>query len=81
LLLASRGCAVVINDLGGSRSGEGASHRAADIVVKEIVDAGGKAVPNYDSVQDGSRIVEQAIRDFGRLDILINNAGYSIAQV
>jgi multifunctional beta-oxidation protein len=74
-LLASRGCAVVVNDLGGSRSGEGASHRAADIVVKEIIDAGGKATANYDSVENGERIVQQAVQNFGRLDILINNAG------
>lgn len=74
-MLASRGCAVVVNDLGGSRSGEGASHRAADIVVKEIIEAGGKATANYDSVENGERIVQKAISEYGRLDIVINNAG------
>lgn len=66
---------MVVNDLGGSRTGEGASHRAADVVVQEIRASGGKAVPNYDSVENGESIVAQAIRDFGRLDIVINNAG------
>lgn len=76
LLLASRGAAVVVNDLGGSRSGEGASSKAADLVVQEIVKAGGKAVANYDSVEFGERIIDAAINAFGRVDIVINNAGY-----
>lgn len=75
LLLAERGCTVVVNDLGGSRSGEGASHRAADVVVEEIRAKGGKASANYDSVENGDRIVAQAVKEFGRLDIVINNAG------
>lgn len=75
MLLASRGCSVIVNDLGGSRSGEGASNRAADTVVQEIRAQGGKASPNYDSVENGDNIINQAIRDFGRLDIVINNAG------
>ena len=75
LLLASRGCSVVVNDLGGSRHGEGASHSAADLVVQEIVKAGGRAVANYDSVEFGERIIETAIKAFGRIDIVINNAG------
>lgn len=75
MLLASRGCSVIVNDLGGSRSGEGASNRAADMVVQEIRAKGGKASPNYDSVENGDNIINQAIRDFGRLDIVINNAG------
>mgnify|MGYP002786753133 CR=1 FL=1 len=75
LLLAERGCSVVVNDLGSSRSGEGASNRAADIVVNEIKKAGGKAVANYDSVEFGDKIVAQALQEFGRLDIVINNAG------
>lgn len=66
---------MLVNDLGGSVSGEGASHRAADVVVEEIRKAGGKAAANYDSVEDGDRIVQQALTAFGRLDILINNAG------
>lgn len=75
LLLASRGASIVVNDLGGSRSGEGASSKAADVVVQEIVQAGGKAVANYDSVEFGERIVETAVKAFGRVDIVINNAG------
>lgn len=67
---------MLVNDLGGSVSGEGASHRAADVVVEEIKKNGGKATANYDSVEDGDKIVQQALSTFGRLDILVNNAGY-----
>jgi multifunctional beta-oxidation protein len=49
--------------------------KAADIVVDEIRAAGGKAVANYDSVENGERVVETAIKEFGRVDILLNNAG------
>ena len=49
--------------------------KAADVVVDEIRAAGGKAVANYDSVENGERIIETAIKEFGRIDILINNAG------
>lgn len=72
---ASRGASVVVNDLGGSFKGESASTKAADVVVDEIKAAGGKAVANYDSVTDGEKIIETAINAFGRIDILINNAG------
>ena len=78
LLLAEEGAKVVVNDLGGSESGEGADARPADEVVAEIVAAGGEAVANYDSVatmEGGERIVQTALDSFGRLDILINNAG------
>ncbi|HSK03855.1 MAG TPA: SDR family NAD(P)-dependent oxidoreductase, partial [Kofleriaceae bacterium] len=75
LLLASRGAKVVVNDLGGSFTGEGQSASAADRVVAEIKEAGGEAVANYDSVEDGDRIVKTAIDAFGKVDILINNAG------
>ena len=51
------------------------SFQAADVVVQEIKAAGGKAVPNYDSVENGDRIVDTAIKSFGRIDVLINNAG------
>ncbi|KAM7187862.1 peroxisomal hydratase-dehydrogenase-epimerase [Rhypophila sp. PSN 637] len=71
----SRGANVVVNDLGGSFKGEGNSTKAADVVVDEIKAAGGKAVANYDSVENGEKIIETAIKAFGRIDILINNAG------
>ncbi|KAI1816499.1 hypothetical protein GGS20DRAFT_224889 [Poronia punctata] len=72
---ASRGAKVVVNDLGGSFKGEGNSTKAADVVVNEIKAAGGEAVANYDSVEFGERIIETAIKNYGRIDILINNAG------
>jgi multifunctional beta-oxidation protein len=72
---ASRGASVVVNDLGGSFKGEGGDSKAADVVVNEIKAAGGKAVANYDSVENGDRIIETAVKAFGRIDILINNAG------
>src|SRR5258706_9913790 len=75
LLLASRGAKVVVNDLGGSHTGEGKSASAADKVVAEIKAQGGEAVANYDSVEDGDKIVKTAIDTWGKLDILINNAG------
>ena len=78
LALAGRGARVVVNDLGGSRDGLGASHGAADAVVAEIAAAGGRSVANYDSVvtaEGGERIVQSALEAFGRVDILINNAG------
>ncbi len=78
LLLASRGAAVVVNDLGGNPDGTGSGHTMAEIVCKEIEAAGGKAVPNYDSVttpEGGEAITKTAIDNFGRVDIVINNAG------
>ncbi|KAI1869987.1 hypothetical protein JX265_003186 [Neoarthrinium moseri] len=71
----SRGAKVVVNDLGGSFKGEGNSTKAADVVVDEIKKAGGQAVANYDSVENGEKIIETAIKAFGRIDVLINNAG------
>ena len=75
LLLASRGAKVVVNDLGGSFTGEGKSASAADKVVAEIKEKGGEAVANYNSVEDGDQIVKTAIDTWGKLDILVNNAG------
>ena len=75
LLLASRGAKVVVNDLGGSTAGEGRSSESADLVVEEIKQAGGEAVANYDSVEDGDAIVRTAMDAWGRVDIVINNAG------
>jgi len=76
LLLASRGAKVVVNDYGTSTHGEGKDKSAADIVVAEIMEAGGTAVANYDSVEDGARLVETAMDSFGRVDIVVNNAGF-----
>ncbi|EMC93529.1 hypothetical protein BAUCODRAFT_37217 [Baudoinia panamericana UAMH 10762] len=72
---ASRGANVVVNDLGGSFKGEGGGSAAADKVVDEIRAAGGKAVANYDSVENGEAIIQTAIQNYGRIDVLINNAG------
>lgn len=77
LLLADLGVKIVVNDLGGSVDGSGKSD-AADLVVAEIRAAGGEAVANKDSVSDregAKRIVETAVKEYGTVDILINNAG------
>ena len=76
--LAKRGAKVVVNDLGGTRDGVGSSESAANKVVEEIKALGGEAVPNYDNVatvKGGENIVKTAIDAFGKVDILINNAG------
>jgi len=78
LSLAARGAKVVVNDLGGARDGSGSSTSAADTVVEEIKKAGGEAVANYDSVatvEGGENIVKTAVDNFGKVDIVINNAG------
>ena len=94
LMLASRGCRVVVNDLGGSVTGGSAvddkglrvavrdelqklppSSEPADEVVAEIRRAGGEAVANYDSVEDGAAIVQTALDSFGQIDIVVCNAG------
>ena len=78
LLFATEGASVVVNDFGGDNTGEGADAGPAHEVVDEIVAAGGRAVANTDNVADFSgaeRIVQQAIDEFGRLDVLVNNAG------
>ena len=76
--LAARGAAVVVNDLGGSVDGKGGDDSAAQKVVDEITAKGGQAVPNYDSVatpEGGESIVKTAVDAFGKVDIVINNAG------
>ena len=78
LELAKRGAKVVVNDLGGARDGTGQGSTAADKVVDEIKALGGEAAPNYDSVATvagGENIVKTAVDAFGKVDILINNAG------
>ncbi|MCD5997417.1 SDR family oxidoreductase [Pseudomonas sp. CDFA 602] len=75
LLFARHGARVVVNDLGGSAHGEGANASAADRVVAEIIAAGGIAVANHDSVTDGGHIIQNALDAFGRIDVVVNNAG------
>ena len=78
LLLAKEGAAVVVNDLGGARDGTGASTSMADAVVDEIIAGGCKAAANYGSVSDkaaAESMVETAVSEFGRCDIMIANAG------
>jgi NAD(P)-dependent dehydrogenase (short-subunit alcohol dehydrogenase family) len=78
LLLASRGAKVVVNDVGGSLNGEGADAGPAHDVVREIIAAGGEAVASVDSVASpagGKAIVATALEQFGRIDVLVHNAG------
>ena len=78
LLLASRGAKVVVNDLGVSMKGDGADTGPAEEVVREIKAAGGEAVASTDSVatpEGGKAIIDTAMKHFGRIDILIHNAG------
>lgn len=77
LELARRGAAVVVNDLGGTMSGDGSDVAVADQVVAEITAAGGTAVASYDSVdtpEGGAAIVRTAVEQFGRLDAVVSNA-------
>jgi len=78
LAFARRGARVVVNDLGGNADGTGSGSSMADLVVKEINEAGGEAVANYDSVatpEGGAAIVQAALDAFGTVDIVVNNAG------
>ena len=78
LLLARHGALVVVNDYGGTEAGAGGGHAPADEVVGAIKQAGGQAVGNYDSVASmagGQAIVKTALDAFGRIDIVVNNAG------
>jgi NAD(P)-dependent dehydrogenase (short-subunit alcohol dehydrogenase family)/acyl dehydratase/putative sterol carrier protein len=78
LELARRGAKVVVNDVGGEADGRGSSRGPADRVVREIEEEGGEAIASYESVtspEGGERIVGAALEKWGRVDILINNAG------
>lgn len=78
MLLASRGAKVVVNDLGGTFDGSGSDSTPAQKVVDEIKSSGGEAIANYDSVSEwesAQKIIKTAIDNYGRIDILINNAG------
>jgi NAD(P)-dependent dehydrogenase (short-subunit alcohol dehydrogenase family) len=75
LEFARRGASVVVNDLGGGGDGAGQDDSVAAQVVAEIKAMGGNAIANTDSVEDGARIIEQAMDSFGRVDVLVNNAG------
>ena len=78
LEFANRGANVVLNDIGGSVNGEGSENAPADVVVKEIIDNGGSAVANYDSVatkSGGESIIQSALTEFGGIHAVVNNAG------
>ncbi|MEY2566789.1 MAG: hypothetical protein QOE35_1318 [Actinomycetota bacterium] len=78
LELAAEGAKVIVNDLGGSLSGEGADKRPAEEVAEIIKSRGGEATPNYDDIADwngAKSLVDQAVETYGGLDILVNNAG------
>jgi NAD(P)-dependent dehydrogenase (short-subunit alcohol dehydrogenase family) len=78
LELAREGARVVVNDVGGARDGAGADAGPAQDVVDEIKAIGGEAVANHDDVSDfdgARRIIGQAVESFGRLDVVVNNAG------
>ncbi|MGZ4758550.1 MAG: SDR family NAD(P)-dependent oxidoreductase, partial [Acidimicrobiales bacterium] len=78
LELARRGARVVVNDLGGAVDGTGSSTSAAEAVVQEIEALGGEAVANADSIatpEGGAAVVQTALDAFGRIDVIINNAG------
>ncbi len=78
LLLAARGAAVVVNDLGGSVNGVGGDASAAQQVAREIEAAGGRALANCDDIatpEGAQRLIDAALEGFGRVDIVINNAG------
>ncbi len=76
LMFAGLGARVVVNDYGTTVQGAGADKSPAEAVVDEITGKGGEAVANTDSVESGARLVETAMDAFGRLDIVVNNAGF-----
>ncbi len=77
-LLSAHGAKVLVNDLGGSEAGTGSDKTPAQSVVDEVKSAGGDAVANYDDVSDfkaAKRMIDQAVETWGKLDVVINNAG------
>ena len=79
LAFAREGARVVVNDLGVARDGTGADHGPAQLVVDEIIAAGGDAIANTDDIADwdgARRLVHTAVDTFGGLDVLVNNAGF-----
>ena len=78
LLMAAHGAKIVVNDLGSSEKGEGQDRGPADEVVREIEKQGGEAVANPDTVatwEGGRAMVQQALDRWGKIDIVVNNAG------
>lgn len=78
LRMAAEGASVVVNDLGGSRTGEGKDAGPAEEVVREIIASGGRAVASTESVaewESANAIIDKAISNFGRIDCVVNNAG------
>ena len=78
MLMAKEGACVVVNDLGANADGTGGAGSVADQVVNDIQASGGRAVANYDSVvglENGERIVKAALEAYGRIDVVVNNAG------
>lgn len=75
LFLAARGAQVLVNDVGGNTTGQGHNTSPAEAVAQAIVETGGRAVANADSVLQGEKIIQSALDAFGRLDIIVNNAG------
>ena len=78
--LAEQGAKVVVNDLGTATDGSGSSMGPAENVVSEIIKAGGEAIANYNSVamiEGAESIIKTSVDSFGRLDVLVNNAGFN----
>lgn len=75
IYFAKRGAKVIVNDLGTSQNGAGSSSQVADEVVSQIKSFGGTAIADYNSVEFGEKVIQTAIDNYGRIDILINNAG------
>src|SRR5438132_1112364 len=78
LLLGELGAKVVVNDLGGSTAGTGLDPAPAESVVAQITEAGGAAIADasdVSTVEGGQRVVDVAVSEFGRVDIVVNNAG------